>query len=77
MHKTGRKNCYISSLKGTALLIAIDTKLVRKDIFGRSDIGPFLQFWEIFSPMLENAANNSQDFSDVLEGNSYQTADDK
>ncbi len=40
------------TLKGRAFCAALDAGLVRPNIFGRTPLDKFMQFWELFSPWL-------------------------
>ncbi len=57
-----KPNSYTASLKGMALLIAIDTGLIKRNIFGKTDITPFMHFWEDFSFLLEECLDKGDDF---------------
>lgn len=46
---------YEITLKGEALVLAIDSGLVKESRFGKTDISAFLRFWDAFEPELKNA----------------------
>lgn len=64
------------TLKGEALLLAIDSGLIRKNVFGGYNITPFERFWNNFLPVLKNAPNEGEDNSDMLCNHSDKPAED-
>ncbi len=55
-----------STLKGKALLIALDTGLVKREAFGKYNIAPFLRFWERFSRLIPDSDDEIHDFIQML-----------
>lgn len=47
-----------TTLKGMALLAAIDAGMIRKEKKGYN-VAPFLKFWEIFQPEMKNAVEDT------------------
>lgn len=66
---------YRASTKGQALLLAIESGLVKKDLFGRCDIAPFLRFWDMFSSMIEEPQNESVNISNMFKNECDKTSD--
>ena len=57
----------VATLKGQAMLAAIDAGMVPKAKTADGyNIKPFLDFWDRFLPMLEKAAKETHDFSEML-----------
>lgn len=56
-----------ASLKGSALLAAIDSGLIPEDKKSRDyNIAPFLRFWDAFLPILQKEFENPDNFGKVL-----------
>lgn len=55
------------TLKGLAMLAAIDSGLVPEDpSVDGYNIAPFLRFWELFSPSLEKTLEDAKNVPEVL-----------
>ena len=55
------------TLKGRALLMAIDAGLVPEaQTADGYNIAPFMRFWNAFSPLLEQALDKPEDVPEVL-----------
>lgn len=53
----GKEKLGAATLKGKALICAIDAGLVPEASDGEGyNIAPFLRFWEMFEPLLKTAA---------------------
>lgn len=54
------------TLKGKALVLAVDSGLIKKNILGRCDITPFLRFWDGFLPLLKETLDEGEDINYML-----------
>lgn len=76
----GAPNAVCLSLKGSALLLAEDAGLIKKDWRGRWDITSFMVFWDTLSMMLGDFLDKGYDLRKMLgcksDDPASQTADD-
>ena len=73
-----RPNSICASLKGQALLMAIDSGLVRFD--KKADGYPldaFLRFWDLLAPTLDALLQERQDVREALDHQDRDAADDR
>lgn len=61
---------YVPSLKGKALLLAIDSGVVKRGVLGKTDISAFMRFWDGLLSLLKEAGYEIDDTADVLIDNS-------
>lgn len=57
---------YVPSLKGKALLLAIDSGVVKRGALGKTDISAFMRFWDRLLSLLKEAGYEIDDTADVL-----------
>lgn len=64
-------------LKDLATIIAMDTGLVKKDVFGKYNTRKFFEFWELLALQVNVAAENGQDIWELFPYSCYYSTKNK
>lgn len=65
------------TLKGCALMAAVESGLIRRKLSGGIPIRKFERFWALFSPWLSTDAGQGDDLYQMVEAPADSAADDE